>query len=77
MSYYWKRATKWGALCTVLYGVAMTLYGSWAVLYKKVLGMGTMEWLLVLGCGAIYFVVSALTRPPSAKTLDLLFPVRK
>jgi sodium/proline symporter len=77
ISYYWKRATKWGAVCTVIYGTIMTLYGGWAVLFKKQLGMGTMEWILVIGCGVIYFVVSLMTQPPSKKTIDLLFPAKK
>ncbi|HEX9920325.1 MAG TPA: sodium:solute symporter family protein, partial [Candidatus Methylomirabilis sp.] len=77
ISYYWKRATKWGALVTVIFGTAMTLYGSWAVLFKKTLGMGTMEWILVIGCFILYFGVSLLTRPPSEATLNLLFPEKK
>ena len=52
VSYYWRRATKWGALVTVLYGTGMTLYGGWVVLNKKTVGMGTMEWILVFGCGS-------------------------
>jgi Na+/proline symporter len=77
ISYYWRRATKWGALTTVLYGTAMTLYGSYAVLHKKILGMGTMEWILVVGCFILYFGVSLLTKPPSEATLKLLFPEKK
>ena len=46
ISYYWKRATKWGAICTVLYGTLGSIFGAWAVLFRKpaLLGMGTMEW---------------------------------
>jgi sodium/pantothenate symporter len=77
ISYYWKRATKWGALVTVVYGTVMTLYGGWAVLYKKTVGMGTMEWILVVGCLILYFGVSLLTKPPSDRTLKLLFPPKK
>ena len=77
ISYYWKGATKWGAVCTVIYGTAMTLYGGYAVLFKKTIGMGTMEWILVIGCGVIYFVVSFMTKPPSEKTINLLFPAKK
>jgi len=77
ISYYWKRATKWGALVTVIYGTVMTLYGGWAVLYKKTVGMGTMEWILVTGCFILYFGVSLLTRPPSDATLKLLFPEKR
>lgn len=77
ISYYWKRATKWGALATVVYGTVTTLYGGYAVLFQKAIGMGTMEWILVLGCGAIYFGVSLMTQPPSAATINLLFPEKK
>ncbi len=35
ISYYWKRATKVGAILTVIYGTAATLFGSWAVLGRK------------------------------------------
>ncbi len=79
ISYYWKRATKWGAVCTVIYGTVMSILGGYYVLFKKPpsLGMGTMEWILVIGCGVIYFVVSALTKPPSEKTINLLFPPKK
>jgi Na+/proline symporter len=76
ISYYWKGATKWGATCTVIYGTVATLFGGWAVLSKKpaLLGMGTMEWILVFGCLIIYFGVSAVTKAPSEKTIQLLFP---
>ena len=85
ISYYWKGATKWGATCTVIYGTLATLFGGWAVLSRKplwgmkppLLGMGTMEWILVIGCGAIYFIVSTMTKPPSEKTINLLFPANK
>jgi len=74
ISYYWRRATKWGALLTVLYGTVATLWGSYAVLQRKIIGMGTMEWILVGGCFVLYFGVSLLTKPPSESTLQLLFP---
>jgi sodium/proline symporter len=79
ISYYWKRATKWGAVCTVIYGTVMSIVGGYYVLFKKppALGMGTMEWILVIGCGIIYFGVSAVTQPPSEKTINLLFPAKK
>ena len=78
VSYYWKRATKWGAICTVIYGTIATLWGGWAVLARKpaLLGMGTMEWILVGGCVALYFGVSLMTKPPSQKLLDQLFPAK-
>jgi len=85
ISYYWKGATKWGATCTVVFGTIATLFGGWAVLSRKelfglkppLLGMGTMEWILIFGCVIIYFGVSAITKPPSDKTLNLLFPPKK
>jgi Na+/proline symporter len=76
VSYYWKGATKWGALLTVLYGTGMSIYGGYKVLFKQEIGMGTFEWWLVIGCGIIYFVVSALTKPPSKELLDKLFPAK-
>ncbi len=78
ISYYWKRATSAGAICTVIYGTVMSIYGGWAVLVAKPprIGMGTMEWILVIGCGVIYFGVSALTKPPSKEHIDKLFPAK-
>ncbi|MBF0497125.1 MAG: hypothetical protein HQK58_11220 [Deltaproteobacteria bacterium] len=77
VSYYWKRATKWGAICTVIFGTIATLYGGWAVLHKKILGMGTMEWILVAGCGILYFGVSLCTQPPSKELITKLFPEKQ
>ncbi|MBF0477351.1 MAG: hypothetical protein HQK59_16325, partial [Deltaproteobacteria bacterium] len=74
VSYYWKRATKWGAISAVVFGTIATLYGGWAVLDQKVLGMGTMEWILVAGCGILYFGVSLCTKPPSKELIAKLFP---
>lgn len=75
ISYYWKRATKWGAMACVIWGTAFTLYGSYSVLYKKPpdYGMGSYEWFLVLSCGIIYFLVSAVTKPPSKELIDRLW----
>lgn len=77
ISYYWKRATKWGALCTVVFGTLMSIYGGYKVLFKKEIGMGTFEWWLIIGCGLIYFIVSAITKPPSKELIDKLFPAKK
>lgn len=73
ISYYWRRATKWGAMVTVVWGTACTLYGGYAVLFKKMYGMGSYEWFMVLSCGILYFVVSLMTKPPSKEHLDKLF----
>jgi Na+/proline symporter len=79
ISYYWKGATKWGAICTVIYGTVMSALGGYFVLFKKPpsVGMGTWEWILVGGCFVLYFGVSFVTKPPSEKTLNLLFPPKK
>jgi sodium/proline symporter len=77
VSYYWKGATKWGALCCVLYGTVMSAVGGYKVLLKKEIGMGTFEWYLVIGCGLLYFIVSAVTKPPSKELIDKLFPAKK
>jgi sodium/proline symporter len=79
VSYYWKGATKWGAICTVIYGTVMSILGGYWVLFKKPpsLGMGTMEWILIGGCFVIFFGVSFMTKPPSEKTMNLLFPAKK
>jgi len=73
ISYYWKRATAAGAICTVVWGTVFTLYGSWSVLYKKMYGMGSYEWFLFLSCGAVYFLVSFMTKPPSQGLIDKLW----
>ena len=78
VSYYWKRATKLGAALTVIYGTAATLWGGWAVLGRKpaLLGMGTMEWILICGCGVLYFGGSLISKPPSQELINKLFQAR-
>jgi len=73
ISFYWKRATKWGAFWTVIYGTAATLVGGYLVFTKKVLGMATMEFILLGGCFVLFFFVSLITKPPSQKLIDQLF----
>jgi sodium/proline symporter len=75
ISYYWKRATKWGAIACVVWGTVFTIYGGWAVLARKpaLYGMGSYEWFLVISSGLVYFIVSALTQPPSKALIDKLF----
>jgi Na+/proline symporter len=75
VSYYWKRATKLGAILTVIYGTVATLWGGWAVLARNppLLGMGTMEWILISGCGILYFGGSLISKPPSSELIGKLF----
>ncbi|HQE81221.1 MAG TPA: sodium:solute symporter family protein [Syntrophorhabdaceae bacterium] len=73
MSFYWKRATKWGAFWTVLYGTLATLFGGYLVFTKKVVGMATMEFILLSGCLVLFFGVSLFTKPPSGELIKKLF----
>ncbi len=74
ISYYWKRATKWGAICCVVWGTIATLYGGSTVLVPKPsYGMGSYEWFLVISCGLVYFIVSLMTKPPKKELIDKLF----
>jgi sodium/proline symporter len=73
ISYYWKRATKWGAIAACIYGTVMTLWGAFQIAQKK-LGMGSLLWIVVIGCGICYFLVSLLTRPPREEVLNKAFP---
>ncbi len=79
ISYYWRGATKLGAMLTVVFGTGATLWGGWAVLSRNppLLGMGTMEWLLVGGCAVAYVGGSLLSKAPSDELLDKLFPKKK
>jgi hypothetical protein len=54
----------------------MSIYGGYKVLVVREIGMGTMEWWLVIGCGLLYFIVSAITKPPSKELIDKLFPAK-
>ena len=76
VSYYWKGATKIGAMATVIFGTVAALWGGWAVFGSKppLIGMGTMEWILIGGCAIAYFGGSFISKPPSAELLDKLFP---
>ena len=73
MSFYWKRATKWGAFWTVIYGTLATLAGGYFVFTKKVIGMATMEWILLGGCLVLFYGVSLVTKPPSKELINNLF----
>ncbi|MBC7115222.1 MAG: sodium/proline symporter [Archaeoglobi archaeon] len=70
VSMYWRRATKWGAISAILYGLVLTL------LHPKALGklVGLTHWgvwalLLIFGCAAVYFAVSLMTKPEEVKDL--------
>ena len=79
ISYYWKGATKVGAMLTVIFGTVAALWGGWAVFGRTpaLLGMGTMEWILIGGCAITYFGGSLLSKAPSDALLNKLFPEKR
>jgi Na+/proline symporter len=75
VSMHWKRATKWGAGAAIVYGLFMTLlhpkaYGSVVGLYH----WGYWAFLLMLGSGLLYFLVSLATKPLGEEKLGRMFP---
>ena len=75
VSMYWKRATKWGATATIIYGLIIT------VLHPKAYGpsVGLYHWgcwalLLMFGSALTYFLVSLITTPVSEEKLQRMFP---
>jgi len=75
VSMYWKRATKWGATATIVYGLILTLFHPKA--YGKLVGLyhwGYWALLLMFGSALIYFLVSLATKPLPKEKLGKLFP---
>ncbi|MEM1573408.1 MAG: hypothetical protein QXY96_02870 [Candidatus Methanomethylicaceae archaeon] len=75
VSMYWKRATKMGALCTIIYGMIVALlhpsvYGKYVYPFNH---WGIWALTLMLGCGVIYFITSLLTKPLPEERLKELF----
>lgn len=56
----------------MIYGVVATLVGSIYVANQRI-GMGTLEFIVLIGCAVFYFVGSLLTRPVSEEKLKQLF----
>ncbi|MBS7616815.1 sodium:solute symporter family protein [Candidatus Bathyarchaeota archaeon] len=74
VSMYWRRATKWGAAATIIYGLALTALHPQA--YGKLVGLhhwGYWALLLIFGSATLYFVVSLLTKPLPEETLEKIF----
>lgn len=75
VSMYWKRATKWGAIATIIYGLALALlhpavYGARLPPFNS---WGVWAITLMLGCALVYFIVSMLTKPVPEEKLEGLF----
>ncbi len=78
VSMYWKRATKWGAITTIIYGMILT------ILHPKAYGasVGLYHWgywalLLMFGSAGVYLIVSLVTRPLHKEKLEKLFSRKK
>lgn len=75
VSMYWKRATKWGAIATIIYGLILTVLNPKA--YGKFVGLyhwGYWALLLMFGSALTYFLVSLATKPLPEEKLEKLFP---
>ncbi|MCQ5373610.1 MAG: hypothetical protein NO515_01095 [Candidatus Methanomethylicia archaeon] len=75
VSMYWKRATKVGAIATIIYGMAVALlhpsvYGKFVPPFNH---WGIWALTLIFGCGAIYVGLSLLTKPAPEERLAKLF----
>lgn len=78
VSMFWKRATKWGAIATVFYGLALTMLHPNA--YGKSVGLyhwGYWAFAVMLGSAFVYFAVSLATKPLSKERLEELFPASR
>ncbi len=78
VSMYWKKATKWGAVAAMVYGLALTVLHPSA--YGKSIGLfhwGYWALLLMFGSASAYFLVSLVTRPLPKEKLERLFPPTK
>ncbi|HNS48962.1 MAG TPA: hypothetical protein PKM61_05490 [bacterium] len=71
-SFYWRRATASGAILCMVYGVLSTLIGAIFTARGKI-GMGTLEFIVLIGCGLCYFLGSYLQKPLPAEKLKELF----
>lgn len=77
-SMYWRRATKWGAIAAIAYGLILTVLHPKA--YGKFLGIyhwGYWALLLMFGSATVYFLVSLSTKPLSEDKLEKMFPKRR
>lgn len=79
VSMYWKRATKWGAVSAIVYGMGMALlhpsvYGKFLPPFDH---WGVWAFAVMGGCALVYFAVSMMTKPVPADKLAKMFPEKK
>jgi len=75
VSMYWKRATKWGAVATIVYGMVVALlhpsvYGKFLPPFNN---WGVWALALMFGCALVYVGVSLLTKPLPEEKLAKFF----
>ena len=76
---YWKRATKEGAVASILAALISWLYFFHLSGYggEMVIGPGIIPAAVCFGVAAVAMViVSLMTKPPSKQTLEKFFPIR-
>jgi Na+/proline symporter len=74
VSMYWRRATKWGAVAALIYGLVITILHPKA--YGKLLGLyhwGYWALALMIGSATLYFLVSLATTPLKEEKLEKMF----
>jgi SSS family solute:Na+ symporter len=65
---FWKRSTKWGALAVAVWTAAAVIYTATTPGALAWFGLMPVVPMTLISC-ALLFVVSLLTRPPSAQTV--------
>jgi|GEM_PF-107978 len=79
VSMYWKRATKWGAVATIVYGMGAALLhpNVWGSALPPFNHWGVWALTVMGGCALVYVVVSLLTKPLPGEKLAVFFPQKK
>ncbi len=79
VSMYWKRATKWGAVAAIVYGMGVALLhpNVWGSKLPPFNHWGIWAIAVMGGCALVYVVVSLLTKQMPKEKLDKFFPPKK
>lgn len=70
VGFYWKRATKWGAITAVIGVTATTMYLRFGLNWPQ----GPLFFWMFLLAAVLFFGVSLLTRPPQTAEVREMFP---
>lgn len=79
VSMYWKRATKWGAVAAIVYGMFAALLhpNVWGSALPPFNHWGVWAFAVMGGCALVYVAASLLTKPMSSEKLAILFPQKR